>query len=108
MTELVSRLLEAIDERRQKAIRVQGIGVMLDWPRRNGKDTLRAFLEDNDPASIVERCEADRELVEMYVPVAEYEDEEEWAGGRAAGLGIAVRLLARSYGISVEEETTGE
>lgn len=98
MSDLVSRLHAAVEAKNQKAQSVLNMGVLLDWPRRNGKATLRAFLEDNDPVTVVDRCEADRRIVNQCTE-------------RRDGFVLAQFVLAQLafvYGISVEEETTGE
>lgn len=105
MSDLVSRLLGAIEAKEQKARAVQGLGVLLNWPRKNGKATLQAFLEDNDPVVVIERCEADRSIVMTYSAVAQYDDWEnsyEHATGRACGLGEAVRIIGGCYGLTEE------
>jgi hypothetical protein len=66
-SDLVSRLLEAITAKEEKARAAKGLSVLLDWPRRNGKATLRAFLDDNDPDSVLRRCAADKATVEEWL-----------------------------------------
>ena len=112
MSDLVSRVLAAIQAKEEKARKVQNLGVLLDWPRRNGKATLRAFLEDNDPASVIEGCEADRELVALHRQEGtDRRWECELCGPEGQNIDCTypcdtLRLRARAYGISVEEETT--
>lgn len=54
----------------------------------------------HDPARVLTEVAAKRALVDDYAEVAELDTEDaepEFAYGRAAGLGIAVRLIAAAY-----------
>lgn len=114
MSDLVSRVLAAIEAKQQKARAVQGLGVLLDWPRRNGKATLRAFLEDNDPVAVIDRCDADRRMVELFqYHETRYKNRSEASATnrlcRHSAYFAAKDLftqVALGYRISVEEETT--
>lgn len=107
----VEKLLAAIEETERNAEEAKQMRWVFDTNRRNGRTVMKEFFTRNDPAAVLRRCAADRSLVVSYKAVAEYDDWEnsyEHATGRAVGLGEAVRLIAEAYGLSVEEETTGE
>jgi hypothetical protein len=70
VTDLVSRLLEAITAKEGKAEAAKALHVSFDMARRNGKATLYAFLDDNDPSSVLRRCAADRRRAERHAPSA--------------------------------------
>lgn len=71
MTDLVSRLLEAIDQRAAKATAALDMAVVLNWPRLNGKATMRAYLHEVSPSSTLRRCAADRRTVEEWLKQVE-------------------------------------
>lgn len=122
MTALITRLLGAIEAKEQKARRVKadwhqvgetGVIVASDGGRNaeecgNGNWAgIAEFMVDNDPSSVLRRCEADRKLVELYREVEIYDDadcQDDPLADRAGGLGEAVRLLAQGYGITEEEK----
>lgn len=67
-------------------------------------DTDRRAIQDHiarhDPDRVLAEVAAKRALVDDYAEVAELDTEDaepEFAYGRAAGLGIAVRLIAAAY-----------
>jgi hypothetical protein len=70
VTDLVSLLLAAITAKEEKATAAKALHVSVTMPRRNGKETLYAFLNDNDPSSALRRCTADRGIVEWCIEVA--------------------------------------
>lgn len=76
MTDLSSLLLAAIEQKATKAEAAKSLTVLLNWPRQNGKATIRAFMDDNAPAAILRRCAADRRTVEQWV-----EESNDWRAG---------------------------
>lgn len=68
MSDVVSRLLAAIDERERKARAAGSLQAMWWQPggRRNGRNTIREFLTDNDPDSVLRLCQAHRDIVAMF------------------------------------------
>lgn len=111
-SDLVSRLLEAITAKEAKAEAAKALHVSLNLARRNGKTTLDAFLNDNDPSSVLRRCAADRKLIERHGPFCD-------CGARRpptnpdTGQPIphhydcsayeAAQILAEAYGLEVTE-----
>lgn len=130
MKDLVSRLLAAIekterlaqaatpgpwhvdDERYAEAIYGGETACVIGGGRWGGEASVFDSTEDalhiahNDPAAVLRRCKADREIVDLHGPtrrtgVCQCCD---WVSYPCHTL----RALALGYGISVEEETTGE
>lgn len=66
MTDPSVRLLEEIAVREARAEAAKALGFSFDWPRRNGKSTAQAFLNENDPSAVLSRCAADRRIVATY------------------------------------------
>lgn len=147
MSDLVSRLLAAIEETERDALAIPA-EKRVWW----GQPANAAVIADdgwlvvrpvsgysamhvarNDPAAVLRRCAADRRRLELHAPEETYcraEDDEDgkpvkilycprcWKGQSCDCCAPArtrghwpceeVRLLCDTYGISVEEETTGE
>lgn len=118
MSDLVSRLLEAIEAKEEKALRVKadwhqvgetGVIVASDGGRNpeecaNGNWAgIAEFMVDNDPSSVLRRCEADRRLLKLWADPFGY-----WTADQAkaaAQMKDAMLLeLARGYGITEEEK----
>jgi Family of unknown function (DUF6221) len=53
------------------------------------------FIADNDPASVLRRCAADREIVEWYSVVSN----SAVSDGTKVALTKVIKLLARGYGV---------
>ena len=128
MTDLVSRLLESITAKEEKAEAAKALHVSLNIARRGGKTTLYAFLNDNDPSSVLRRCAADRKILELHTPKVYETDEWDenrvlvdveypycprcWAAADYPAHSNPperypcghVRLLAESYGLSDHQE----
>lgn len=66
--EVVVRLLAAIDERERKARAAGSLQAMWWQPggRRNGRNTIREFLTDNAPDSVLRLCQAHRDIVARF------------------------------------------
>ncbi len=105
MSDLIPRLLEAIAAKELKARAAEQIHIAWNWQRMSGKQTMGAFLADNDPSSVLHRCAEDRKTVLAFKGMDEAKrggligdiDEGKWIG-----LHIAVSGIARSYGITEE------
>jgi len=121
VSDLVSRLLEAIEAKEEKARAVldrelwdeldEALG--RDWPNWLPEDrgTVRAYMVDNDPSSVLRRCKADRETI-VQCQRAIRDDE---ASARAGDLHrmqhtltamlawFVLDKMAESYGITEEE-----
>jgi hypothetical protein len=59
VSDLVSRLLEAIEAKDQKARAAYGS----PWAADMGAHPNAVFIADNDPSSVLRHCEADRKLM---------------------------------------------
>lgn len=66
-------------------------------------EAIAEHIATNDPAAVLRHCKSDREIVELYRLFRRAGSDD-----TADALGAVLRLRARAYGISVEEETTGE
>lgn len=135
MSDLVSRVLAAIEETERNAEAATHMRWVFDTNRRNGRTVMEEFFTRHSPAAVLRRCAADREIVELHGIVwrdigwlAEEDGEmlQEEAELPVCGLCVprhssfrrredvpegpcrTVQLIGRGYGISVEEETTDE
>lgn len=119
MTDQVSRLLEAIGQAKHNAEAVTHMHwIFPKTSRMNGRTVLAEYFERNDPASVLRRCAADRDIVEWCQEVIGERDLSRYGQDgllkddpQALAVTLAMetlRNLERAYGISAEEETTGE
>lgn len=138
MTDLVSRVLAAIEQAERKALAVPehlrrdrwthpGPWVMHGSEsdsanevalvmRSTGRqaEAIAEHIAHNDPAAVLRRCAVDKALVALHPQEStDRRWECELCGPEGQNIDCTypcdtLRLLARGYGIPVEEETTGE
>jgi hypothetical protein len=99
VSDLVSRLLEAIQANEQKARKVEesdGYSVHIS------DSDVEDFFRDNDPSSVLRRCEADRETVNHYRLLRARNDWSQGLGETLGALRFVVERIARTYGITEE------
>lgn len=94
---------------RYEAVFVGNDTLLERWDRiRVARDdgSIAEHIADNDPKSVLAMCSAHRQIVELYAEHADYDrpdDSYEHATGRICGLGEALRLIARGYGIQEDD-----
>lgn len=126
MSDLVSRLLSAIEAKEAKARRADES----EWYSVHVSDAdVEAFWEDSKPAAVLRRCAADRKIVGIHARLGDLKDPDDLTYPEAAdtcftcGPGdhysaqenpgwypfpcSTLRTLASGYGVSVDEETPG-
>lgn len=125
MSDPISRLLEAIETREQKALKAapgpwrpnaehDEVYAADDIPVCEGfalsNNQLRAtvdFIVDNDPASVLRLCRSHKFIVGAYADAKQQADRSfaaaSYIKGLASGLELAVREIAIGYGITEEE-----
>lgn len=122
MSDLVSRLFAAIEATERQAeiahpgpwaIHRDDKGTFVTYGGENrivgqvyaGYDAR--FIIRNDPAAVLRRCESDRRLLKRLVEVSDplYLT---YSPGVDVLVEFTLKQMAFGYGISVEEETTGE
>lgn len=119
MSDLVSRLLAAIEEAERNAEKMAQIRWFFTQARRSGQTVMAEYFTRNDPAAVLRRCAVDRKLLELHAQVPTHEGstktgcklclwEYSWGCDVQEGICDTVKIVAEGYGISVEEETTGE
>lgn len=116
MSDLVSRVLAAIEDAEQNAQAVTHMHwIFPKTSRMNGRTVLAEFFERNGPAAVLRRCAADRKLLERGGPFCscyEYGPPTNPNTGQSiphhydCSSYETASLLAGVYGISIEEETT--
>jgi hypothetical protein len=126
MSDLITRLLEAIEAKEQRALKAapgpwrpnaehDEVYAADDIPVCEGfalsSNQLRAtvdFIVDNDPSSVLRLCHSHKFVVGAYVD-AKHQAARSFAPashikGLASGLELAVHEIARGYGITEEEK----
>lgn len=135
MSDLISDLLAAIEAREELARRTEP-GRWAVWPsdmpgefvvaRRNERTGTQdpdrvatthglycaeqnaRFIADNDPSSVLRRCEADRKIVEIYRDLCSKETGQAWdLSTRTGAHMMMIRVLdalASAYSVSVDTE----
>jgi hypothetical protein len=101
MSDLITRLLEA---KEQKARAAEQIHIVWNWQRMSGKQTMGAFLSDNDPSSVLRHCKADRATVIQYDLLRWRPDYTPGLGETLGVLRLIVERIAVAYGITEEEK----
>lgn len=129
MSDLVPRLLAAIEETERNAEEARHMRWVFDTNRRNGRTVMQEYFTRNDPTAVLRRCAADRKIVGIHARLGDLKDPDDLTYPEAAdtcftcGPGdhysaqenpgwypfpcSTLRTLASGYGVSVDEETPG-
>lgn len=122
MSDLVSRVLAAIEETETKADAAVGDDLGYVWTAHetrvddaDGATVTEgcspgeaAHIAHHDPAAVLRRCQADKRVLKRHTPFLLTRERLECAHCAEASPCADLRDLADQYGISVEEEMTGE
>jgi len=78
------------------------MAVVLNWPRLNGKATMRAYLHEVSPSSTLRRCAADRKIVERCQHIKKWHVSDDFTADSLAD--EVLEDLASAYGLSDHQE----